>query len=481
MSNCQITNQPIQVVSMNLLSDGMSRGEFVTDAGDDLVTQYDVRLPRLASNVRGLFEGGTSILATQENDHPTALLQSVDLDYVEMLMVTKTNAKTDSNSRKIMDGIAPQGWNNKLDDSQPGGRRLHHTDKALGIYSTPNPLCMKRALGMSPSLYKDCDAPHDLELKTTYLDGTRSSPNDSLVIYYDKRSVRPILKEVIQIGVNKKTQFGGSIFKSLRDDKEFLFLNAHLSSGEEAMDADKRREESKTILESIPKILKDHQQPMDLPVIITMDSNSSCHYQLPIEYLKRAGVKVEGDKNGKPIFNKTSVAEKHTPEHPTKGDIVEMEFRLEKFQNMVEEKGNECLKMRGATGGQPKKFGLFMFHTIDKIWIRGVLGKPVERREIQSMSGFNFYPDEKYDIFRTIRDDAVVREKLRQQVIDYKWTDKVGTGRSNTTTQLLPSECYTILPYSAQLHLYPNSGLSTNQIPYTAPSDHPPVGCLIRL
>ena len=464
MLHSKVKNTQVTVASWNLLADGMSDGEFLTDGGDSQVTSYPMRMPRLATCLRSLFESGTTIVATQENDHPSTLQKLIGLNYVGKLMIPKNCSEIDSNARKIMDGIAPQGWNTKLDDSQPGGRRLHHTDETREIYSTA-------PVSDASLLFRDCESLHDLELKRTYPNGVLSSPNDSLVIYYDSRVVTPSSTIIIR-PLDQKNQFGGCFFKRLVDGQEFLLINAHLSSGEEAHNAGTRRQESITILGTIPAIFAEYQKPADLPVIITMDSNSSHLYQLPVEYQTRAEVKVVEEKKGKPIFDKESVEAEHSQEHPTIGDIVDTVFSASGYTNLVDIDGNECLKMRHGSGGQPSKFGSFMFDTIDKIWTQGCpTTTKVPKSEVQQMSGFHYYPDRLQPLFQGIRENASLRELLKAQVTEHQWTDTVGLG----TRGLLPDECFSILPQRAQLYLYPNMG----DLWTCAPSDHPPVVCRV--
>ena len=65
----------IIVASWNILADGLSYGEFLTDLGDEQVTKFDGRWNKISLIIKQMFENNVTILATQENDHPSFIIK----------------------------------------------------------------------------------------------------------------------------------------------------------------------------------------------------------------------------------------------------------------------------------------------------------------------------------------------------------------------------------------------------------------------
>ena len=141
----------------------------------------------------------------------------------------------------------------------------------------------------------------------------------------------------------KNTCCGLVKFKYLENTKEditFNVINAHLTSGEDAKNAEIRQEEIKKILEYLNTHKKKDKN------IILMDSNSSHLYPHPDnQTYSECNIDQTLRKNG--YYN-----------------IIRTNNNSIGYQGV---KHNECLKMRHAVGDQPDKFCDFMFDTIDKI------------------------------------------------------------------------------------------------------------------
>ena len=67
----------IKIGTWNILADGLSHGEFLSDEGDAEVTRFEKRWPRIGEICVNMFSEGLDVLSTQENDHPEWLLQYI--------------------------------------------------------------------------------------------------------------------------------------------------------------------------------------------------------------------------------------------------------------------------------------------------------------------------------------------------------------------------------------------------------------------
>jgi hypothetical protein len=180
-------------------------------------------------------------------------------------------------------------------------------------------------------------------------------------------------------------------------------------------------------------------------VIILMDSNSSSQY---------------------PLASSTEA-------EPSNGDAVANVLEREEFINLIEDgMGCECLKMRHGSGGQQKKFGEFMFDTIDKIAIRGnmkgefsPISLQVPFRTYSEQASSGYYEMNPVDLFNTIRTNDTKRKVVKNLVTVEEWGDKVGFTQGRV---LIPDNV--VLPQDYQRFLYPNT---------KAPSDHPPCSATI--
>ena len=214
----------INVGTWNLLSDGLSMGEFLSDGGDSLVVDWgcedgfpseDRRGDKIVNVISNLFNSGVDILGTQENDHPEIIhdaLHTLGDEHIELITLHKYDEDATSNSLKFLE---------------------------------------KRE---SP----------------TYCNG--DFQNDTVSIYYNTIKLIqvgdpiPILISASK-GVNSYAQM--VCMEVLATGKKLNIVCGHLKSGEKAADAEQRIQEINNILEKV----KGKEN-----VVMLLDSNSSYQY-----------------------------------------------------------------------------------------------------------------------------------------------------------------------------------------------------------
>ena len=85
----------MKLVSWNLLADGMSANEFMTDGGDAANTVWSARKPRILKFFKKFVELKVDVIACQENDHPFEILNGLP-DRFKMIHAIKPNSWTRS-------------------------------------------------------------------------------------------------------------------------------------------------------------------------------------------------------------------------------------------------------------------------------------------------------------------------------------------------------------------------------------------------
>ena len=334
----EIKDAKINVATWNILADGLAIKEFMSKDGttDDTNLMWNIRGPKIANVINELLfdkKFQFHIVATQENDHPIDLFNS-----------------------------------------------LKKKNQSIGYIFVPK--------------YRNKDGsysstPTKLEKSAFKLKIGRTKPennfDDCLAIYYDSTKVKPIISDnetyvkSIVMDEEKHTCCGLVKFKYLENTKEditFNVINAHLTSGEDATNAEKRVTEINKILD----YLNTHKSK-DKNIIL-MDSNSSHLYPYP-------------DNNIYDVCN------------------IDKTLKNNGYHNIIRkssalnggEKHNECLKMRHAVGDQPAKFCDFMFDTIDKIVVneKNDKSKPIGLTNLQA---FKRYDLQYYDKFTSMRLEA---------------------------------------------------------------------------
>lgn len=264
--------------------------------------------------------------------------------------------------------------------------------------------------------------------------------DDTLAVYFDCSVVCPTRLQYITISEKKgiKTLAAVLSFETKHTHVPFHCVVAHLKSGEKAGDAAQRVKECT----AITTYLTDNMSTDD-NLVWLMDSNSSAMYR--------------------------------SADDSCENDDVFDHLRDAGFSNLIlPNTGFKCFKMRHGSGGQPNKFGQFMFDTIDKIAIKG-----------PSITGFaNPHPLESFVTYdrrltprqvqelHLLRTDAAKRATLCTMVTTEQWSDMVGFSYDRETHVTRPIPDNELLPQSVQRCLYPNT---------LAPSDHPPVMATIFL
>jgi hypothetical protein len=259
--------------------------------------------------------------------------------------------------------------------------------------------------------------------------------DDTISVYFDRTKVTYDSHVLVPISEKKgvKTQVG--IVKFVTNDEQavpFYAINGHLKSGEKPADAQQRLLESAAVMEYCNTNLGKSAN-----IVLLFDSNSSDLYQ-----------SADGSGCRDEIFH-----------HWQDNGFTQL---------ILPKTGHECLKMRHGSGGQPKKFGQFMFDTIDKSAVRGP-GVKGEAFHIP-LKHFQMYHEcaSESDIafFHSLRSDPEMRAHLAQTVTDEMWSDQVGCSYDKTTKMCRHIEDNDILSQRRQMCLYPNT---------RAPSDHPPI------
>jgi hypothetical protein len=226
-TNLNHDNILINIATWNILADGLSKGEFLTDNGDGLVTSWNLRGKRIANIIYQMFNNlNIGILSTQENDHPEQLL-SIIHEYggnnIKLVKLLKYSNEQYSNNRKFLEKRDPLN-----DDIQND----------------------------SISIYYDSNLFNIIEFDTFPVNIKRNKINNNII-------------EAISYG-------GYVLFQDIINNKMINIINCHLSSGENIKSAIAREEECQLIINKIKELeLKD----INIPIIITMDSNSSKNYQ----------------------------------------------------------------------------------------------------------------------------------------------------------------------------------------------------------
>jgi len=88
----------INVATWNILADGLSYGEFLSADGDEEI-KWENRGNRIVDSLKKMFNGGIDIIATQENDHPTEILDKLGSE-IGMVSINKLSEPRSSNAYK---------------------------------------------------------------------------------------------------------------------------------------------------------------------------------------------------------------------------------------------------------------------------------------------------------------------------------------------------------------------------------------------
>lgn len=217
----------IKIATWNILADGLSKGEFISDCGDELVTSWNIRGKRIANIIYEMFNNlNIGILSTQENDHPEQLLNMVHENggnNIKLVKLLKYSNEQYSINRKFLEKREP--LNNDIQ-------------------------------------------------------------NDSISIYYDSNLYNILEYDIFPLNIKRNTSdtsiieiksYGGhALFQDINNNNNMInIINCHLTSGENVKSAIIRQEECQLIINKIQEL---ELKNINIPTIITMDSNSSKNY-----------------------------------------------------------------------------------------------------------------------------------------------------------------------------------------------------------
>ena len=425
----------LKCVSWNVLADGMSSNEFITNGGDEVNVLWASRFPRICRIMQRFFEDGIQVVGLQENDHPYSILKELQMYNPEIKCVhllskgaarsadksRLTNIfdylnRTDEQFRKITDSYTNcnrcfDGVYSRINDwyksNQLESIRKHFT---ITSFKEENAELLQKVLHRSPD---------DLYVV-----------NDGCTIYYDSSVLEFIesLSACNMIKTECPTIFRGHDlgcrFKILENKSNFTpnqehFLNVicrHLKSGEGYQNEKRRSEQMRSMLRAFNK--------EEMASVILIDSNTSDLYRKDIE--------------------KTEVKD---------AVLVDNVIDEEGFQNIIPSKHNECFKMRHARGAQQNTFGNIMFDAIDKILIRPEF---CSNFKCVKPSWVKTLPNEYYEEVLSWRTNEDKRNELNTICCGRKWGDDMK--KNDVSGSEFDRNIF--------LHLYPNEEM---------PSDHPPV------
>lgn len=327
----------------NMLANGLAHGEFMTNGGDNLNVDWLVRKSKIVNCLSMMLEQ-CGFVVVVENDHYYYLLNELN---------------------KVFDQKISGMWYAET--------KLDETNKPVKISSMARKM---KKVNMDNTFLTECgiDFAEDFaQIYNASIDDPYTS-DDGIAIYYrnDVFEFESESENYRPRNINKRNDihiYGGSdqfIRVNLRhigSQKNIIVYGVHLSSGE---GIDKELSRSK----KMDLILKSASSDRNMNIILA-DLNTSKHYGMNNSY----------DKNKDKIETVFDVINKYN------------------FKNVINDKFNECYKMRHAHGGQPLKFGQLMFDTIDAILVKN----NVDCIPINTNYGFTKYPSYMRDAIVDLR------------------------------------------------------------------------------
>jgi len=428
----------LKCVSWNILADGMSSNEFITNGGDLVNTLWTSRRSRICQILQKLLDDKVHVIGLQENDHPYYILRELQKFKPEIRcihLLAKDVARSADKLRlsAIFDYLNYndaefQDTTNRLNKSSQDYDYLYHRINDWYQRLDTNLDQIKKNFTMTS--FEEEGAQILANVLNRRLDDLYVV-NDGVTLYYDS-SILEFIEPIPTSGMTKSecpAMFIGHdltcrfkiIDPSLsRVPEQETFMNitcSHLKSGEGVQNEKRRAEQMREIIR-LAKVNNERS-------VILLDSNTSNLY--------RADIEKSGDKDALLL------------------DVVLQEAG---FQNIIPSKGNECFKMRHARGKQPNKFGNIMFDTIDKIIVN-----TQECSSFESLrpNWLKLLPSKYYDEVLSWRIDDDKRKNLRNICCENRWGDDMN--KNDTTSD-------SRFKKNIFLQMYPNQDM---------PSDHPPV------
>jgi len=425
----------LKFVSWNILADGMSSNEFITNGGDEVNTLWTSRRSRICKILHNFLQDNVSVIGLQENDHPYFILNELQKfkPYIKCIhLLAKGEYRSAYKLRlaaiyKYLDANDStfKTANNNLSSASHDFETLYSTINEW--YKSNNLETIKKVFTMT-----SFEEEHS-EILQQYLKRKPNDlyvVNDGVTIYYDSSVLEytgPIPGSKMHktdlptfyTGHDLACSFKIKNRKNNMQSNNSDLLNvicSHFGSGEGIRN-------EKIRVKDLKEILKVANQS-DAASVILVDSNTSDLYRKDIE--------------------------KYGPEDVILVDDVIHEAG---FENIVPTKGNECFKMRHAKGTQPHKFGNLMFDTIDKILVKPEL---CDNFSFVNIGWLKTLDDKHYNEVLSWRVDEEKRKMLKKCCCDKVWGDDMN---QNDTDDIQFNK-------NILLQLYPNQSM---------PSDHPPV------
>jgi hypothetical protein len=342
----------IKVGFWNMLSDGLSQGEFLSSGGDANNTTWDKRKVMVVSVLRDMLTK-CDVVGVVENDHFHYLLNELN------------------EHGEIKDKI--------------GG--LHRIKKSK-LKKTPS--YMLRHTASPERTFKSEKCPSNFTAMYDAAPDNAYNVDDGISLFYrkDKWSM-PTTPEPGTVMFNDTPYLDVVLSTVFSGNKKYVHVYvAHLSSGEGDKDNETRQVELARILLDIK--VNRYKNDSILPILM-MDSNYSTYYK------------------GHEQMD-TLLHDAH-------------------FKNNVDEKGNECFKMRHAKGEQPSKFGSLMFDALDKICVPDTHQTTPINFDV--FAKYNFSLDE-YHKIAALRKDQSARSLLTFICMQQEWGDDFGKAQQAT-------------------------------------------------
>lgn len=441
MSVSSSSSTTARFASWNILADGLSKGEFITDGGDDTCVWWEKRGPRVQAVVEEILNTKkVDILVTQENDHFWSLLHNAKKNLPHLRgvfcvsnLTELTNAEEFLMRRHITDEVLPA---KPAKTATPGQTSEY-------VHELYNQVQFDEHY----SSYAEEQVPQefvDWRMRALGIHGVSTSDScicpDGLGVFYDSRIMQLVgvhghYTVICDDVYEYKDKHGFLEFLHLPSQTYFLVAVAHLKSGETATAEQKRTEQMQKLVRILDNTKKHHGDDTRLVPVMLMDSNTNKAYQ--------------------------KVANANDETITTVNDVL----AIESLVDVVDERA-PCVKMRHTQGGQPRKFGELFVDGIDKCIVPERLADAFHLDD-SPLDTFQCIPEQHLVRLSSIRNDKHKREALKQFVIEHQFGDNMRDNcfRSPAVTEhpfgLAPHELCESL-----LELYPND---------RAPSDHPPV------
>ncbi len=373
-NNIQIKSMTTAKFSfMNMLADSLSNDGFICNDPESI--KWDVRGPKIVAMLSKCFDEGCDAVGVVECDHPFSILEKLQREGRPIYAtIQRVRSKINVNN----------GYNQLLERGFP----LDKKNKVRVPVENPLTTFMTEI-----NNHDDCSVIVSLmntdrgnaELVPTLTENSSYVFDYCNVIFWNPAIIdsSPAYSELNPSSTRGYKCFigkgdGGFIQRFDKNGVCVLVLTAHLKSGE----GEKEEAERVTALRPLLSVLS----AVDNSVVL-MDSNSSQHYKEGIPY------------------NLDNV-------------IEEGGFKKVLSENCEDpDDGLVCVKMRAAVsdgkrGGQPPKFGEFMFDRIDQILVRSKMNATM-------LSGDPHYPKIYNGLLYKIRTTKLLRERVSNWVLDW--------------------------------------------------------------